>query len=264
MPPVWWNEIREQADRPPATPRVALAIDGHEVGSVAAPLLAALCRADLPLTVAPGGTRATVRGAGSAALREIADWLRANGHAGRWRDELLAVRAAGRGPALAVVERGVARNLGLATWAVQLHARDPDQGGWWLQQRALDKATDPGRWDTVTGGLVAAGESVAQALERESWEEAGVRLAALATPPCDAGRFTVRRPVADSGTHGFMVETVHAFACSLDAGQVPVNRDGEVLRFDTFCDGRIDALVADGALTLEAAVAVALCRGVRA
>ncbi|MEH3085524.1 MAG: NUDIX domain-containing protein [Xylophilus ampelinus] len=164
------------------------------------------------------------------------------------------------GPVLAVVERGVARNLGIGTWAVHLHARDPETGRWWMQRRALHKATDPGKWDTLMGGLVAAGETLPQALARESWEEAGVRVDALPRPPVGMGRFTVRRPVRDAGSHGLQVETVFAWAADLRPGQAPAGQDGEAMGFAACSDAEIDALARSGALTLEAAVAVRLCR----
>jgi hypothetical protein len=39
-----------------------------------------------------------------------------------------------------------------------------------VQQRALDKANDPGLWDTLMGGMVSAADTVATALARETWE----------------------------------------------------------------------------------------------
>ena len=264
--PPWWPSLRDRAHRQPASPRADLRVDGRVAGSVAWPLVELLVEAGLPLVVDHRAGHVAPRGDASDALGEVAAWLHRAGHAGRWRDEPIAVRAMAdvEGPVLAVVERAAVRNLGIHTRAVQLHAREPHGGGWWLQQRALDKATDPGKWDTITGGLVAAGESVEVALERESWEEAGVRLRELAAAPVAAGRFTVRRPVDDAGSHGYLVETVFAFACALAPGQLPRNQDGEVLRFECVSDAGIDRMVATGELTLEAAVAVALCRGVRA
>lgn len=207
----------------------------------------------------------TLVGNADTALAHIADWLRQHGHAGRWRDEKLAVADADAdadGNVLASVERGVVRVLGIATTSVQLHARAGDATGWWLQQRALDKATDPGLWDTLMGGMVAAGETVEQALFRETWEEAGIDLRSLPLLGRlrSAGSVTVQRPVTDSGSHGWLVETMHAFECTLPAGLVPLNRDGEVLQFACYPDAGIDRLAAAGQLTQEAATAVALCR----
>ncbi|MCZ2498736.1 NUDIX domain-containing protein [Xylophilus sp. Kf1] len=240
-----------------AAPRVPLRIAGQVVGSVARPLGDALLRAALPLHA--DGEALVLAGPADAALAAIAGWLRDHGHAGRWRDEALAVEDR-RGRVLGSVERGVVRCLGIATRSVQLHARAADGGGWWMQQRALDKATDPGRWDTLMGGMVAFGESVAQALERETREEAGIDLQALPAPPRACGAIRVSRPVTDSGSHGWLVETMHAFGCTLPAGAVPVNRDGEVLRFACLGDAEIDRLAAAGELTQEAVSAVAMCR----
>lgn len=257
----WWEDVRQRANQSEAEPRLPLLIASEVAGSIALPLLAPMLEAHLPLRHAPGGAGVELAGEATSSLRSVADWLRAHELAGRWREELLAVRSHIDGPVLATVERGVARNLGIHTHAVQLHAREAGRGMWWLQQRALNKATDPGRWDTLAGGLVSDGESVAVALARESWEEAGVRLANLPQPPLSAGSYTVRRPVDDSGRHGYMVETVHAFSCVLGDGGVPVNHDGEVLRFDRFTDDQIDKMVLAGQLALEAAVAIALDRG---
>lgn len=56
---------------------------------------------------------------------------------------------------------------------VHLHVLDRE-GRLCLQRRALAKDTNPGRWDVSVGGHVAAGETVADALARESREELGI------------------------------------------------------------------------------------------
>ena len=133
----------------------------------------------------------------------------------RWRDELLPL-VDGKGRTLGSVERGVARVLGLRTFAVHLSGRSAD-GRFWVQQRAFDKATDPGRWDTLMGGQMAAGESIEATLERETAEEAGLGLAdltALARGPDVA----VRRPVVE----GYMDERIAVFRAVLAEGVLPV------------------------------------------
>ena len=130
------------------------------------------------------------------------------------------------GSALAVVERAVVRVLGITTWAVHLVGFAPD-GRVWVQQRAFDKATDPGRWDTLMGGQVGAGESVAATLERETQEETGLAIAALADVR-HADLITVRRPVAE----GYVVEHIEVFEATVPATLVPRNQDGEVERFE--------------------------------
>ncbi|RZL67626.1 MAG: NUDIX domain-containing protein, partial [Variovorax sp.] len=189
----------------------------------------------------------------------IADWLRATGRAGAWRNEQLGVVSVEAGRRLATVERAVVRNLGLHTHSVQLHARSVGDRCW-LQQRSFDKATDPGRWDTLSAGLVSADESVMTALHRETWEEAGIRVDEALRMLRACGTFTVRRPVTDSGAHGYLVETVHAFDAVLVEGQSPSNRDGEVIAFETFSDAEIDTMVRSEQLTLEAAVTIVLSR----
>src|SRR5690606_1323182 len=78
-----------------------------------------------------------------------------------------------------VADRAAMRPLGMLTQAVHLSAWAPD-GRLWIARRALDKPNDPGLWDTLAGGLVAAGEDCETALLRESREEAGLQAVEIA------------------------------------------------------------------------------------
>ena len=247
--PAWLQRLRERADTPPVRPRESLFLqDGKTaIGSLEPALARRLHDAGL---LAATGAGWCVAAAVDTALAAIARWLAAEGLASRWRDELLAVTDA-EGRTVGAIERAAVRPLGITTFAVHLVGCGPD-GRYWLQQRALDKATDPGLWDTLMGGLVAAGESTLQTLERETWEEAGLRLADLeAVRPL--GRLTVRRPVRE----GYMVEQIEMFRAVVPERLTPVNQDGEVMAFacldaQTLCD----QLAAD-AFTLEAALILA-------
>ncbi|HEY9064424.1 MAG TPA: NUDIX domain-containing protein, partial [Burkholderiaceae bacterium] len=229
------------------------------IGSIEPPLARRLADAGLlrpddaePTDAAardPGWRLPGVPGA-DAALAAIARWLHANGFGGRWRDELLAVVAAEGGTApLAAIERAAVRPLGIVTHAVHLVGRRASDGHVWVQQRALDKATDPGMWDTLMGGLVAARETIAQTLERETWEEAGLRIVEVADVQA-RGRVTVRRPVPD----GYMVEHIEIFEARVPDALAPQNQDGEVAQFECLpADELCKRLHADK-FTLEAAL----------
>lgn len=211
-----------------------------------------LARAGVPLREGAEAWRVELSAAAEAApaLAAIAQWLHANGLAAAWRDELLCVTDPSGSP-VALIERAAVRPLGIATHAVHLVACDA-RGHVWVQQRAFDKATDPGRWDTTMGGLLSADESIAHTLARETWEEAGLRIEAL-RGVATFGRMTVRRPVAE----GYMVEHIDMFEATVPDGLVPLNQDGEVERFE--CLDRVslvERLHAD-AFTLEAGMILA-------
>jgi 8-oxo-dGTP pyrophosphatase MutT (NUDIX family) len=240
----WWQTLAERASRPPLRPRQALRIGAAVVGSLEPELAQQLAAAGLL------GIDAVIAGDADAALAGIARWLHANGHTARWRDELLAVTD-GSGAVRARIERSAVRPLGIATHAVHLIAFTP-RGEAWVQQRSLDKATDPGLWDTLVGGLVAAGESDADALERETWEEAGLRVHDLRELRRSDG-MTVRRPVRE----GYMVEHIEVYEAVVPEGLVPVNQDGEVARFERLAPEALWQRLAADEFTLEAALMLA-------
>jgi len=261
MSPVDWHALRAAASLAPAAPRRTLVVAGTDVGSIDSMLAERLLGAGLPLRVSDDGAIA-VDGPADTSLALVAQWLHEHGHAGRWRNELLPVCGANQ-RCIARIERAVVRPLGIATHAVHLvgWAEGASERSQWLQQRAFDKATDAGLWDTMVGGLMAADESAAQALERECWEEAGLHVADLGAVQ-HAGLVTVRRPVQDSGTGGYMVEHIRAMHCMVAKSLVPLNRDGEVERFECLSPIEVDARIAAGAVTLEAALVIERCRAI--
>ncbi|MBX3605049.1 MAG: NUDIX domain-containing protein [Piscinibacter sp.] len=243
----WRARLDARAAAPPLRERrpLRLAAGGAEIGSVESALGRRLVAAGLPVAEDAGGF--AVDGDPDASLASLARWLHAQGLAGRWRDELLSVTDAS-GIVHAAIERAAVRPLGITTHAVHLAGRQAG-GRWWLQQRALDKATDPGLWDTLMGGLVADRESLAQTLERETWEEAGLRVADL-QGLVRHGDLLVRRPVSE----GYMVERIAVFEAVVPAPLQPVNQDGEVLRFELVDTATLQRRLADDAFTLEAAL----------
>lgn len=154
-------------------------------------------------------------------MRRIALALSESGCLRGWRDELLDVYGEGR--RLCVMERTAMRPLGLLTKAVHLNAWSTD-GRLWLARRADTKATDPGKWDTLVGGLAAAAESLDASLVRECFEEAGLHAADIRarSPLRIILRMHRRLP------EGYQVEDLLVSDCVLPDAVDPQNQDGEV------------------------------------
>jgi 8-oxo-dGTP pyrophosphatase MutT (NUDIX family) len=247
LDPAWIARLEARASQPPLRARepLTLAAGDIRIGSVEPHLGARIAAAGLALERPGGGWQ--IYGPVDAALASIAAWLDANRLCSRWRGELLTVTAQDGTP-VGSVERAASRALGLTTRAVHLVGRSAD-GAFWVQQRAFDKATDPGLWDTLMGGLITAGESVADTLARETLEEAGLGLDAL-RDLAHRGRISIRRPVVD----GYMVEHIEIFEALVPDGVEPVNRDGEVERFERLVAAPLLERLHADAFTLEAAL----------
>lgn len=196
----------------------------------------------------------------SSALSAISNALRDAGKLTHWRDERLPV-VADDGTQVGSIERACVRLLGIRTFAVHLcahcHVSDTIDAGVpsvWLQRRAANKPVDPGRLDTLAGGLVgtdAGGriEPLTLALSREIHEEAGLR-------PNQYGEPTLIQTVRFSQDidQGFMEEDCVVFHAQVNAGVTPVNLDGEVSEFYQVSQDDLLKKIAAGELTDTAAV----------
>jgi isopentenyldiphosphate isomerase len=117
---------------------------------------------------------------------------------------------------------------------VHLHVFDVG-GRLYLQKRARSKDTQPGRWDTSVGGHVMAGESVADALQREAREELAI--------DASAARFLFRYQYGGS----FETEMAHVYALDWSGEIRPDPAEIDEGRF--FDLREIEGLVGTGALT---------------
>ncbi|MEY2954365.1 MAG: hypothetical protein RLZZ401_2452, partial [Pseudomonadota bacterium] len=211
----------------------------------------------------------------TSSLNTLAEAMRTArlGHVAHyWRNEQLAVQGPG-GQRLGSVERGAVRPLGIATRAVHLVGRAPD-GRIWVQQRSFSKANDPGQWDTLMGGMVAAADTLALALRRETQEEAGLDVDAL-EGMAHGGCVRICRPTDDdlagsampgipvSGL-GYMVEEIDWFSGTVPAGLTPENQDGEVAQFELLQPGELVARLQRDEFTLEASLILVAALGVPA
>jgi len=257
----WLARLRAGADVPPLRARVPLraaARGGAVIGSVEPGFLTQIA----PPRLADGGPVVEPAASGgeagwmlhgdvTAGLALVALALRDAGLAHAWRNEQLAVPDE-HGVRAGTVERAVMRVLGITTCAVHLVGQAPD-GRFWVQQRSFSKANDPGLWDTLMGGMVSAADSLETALERETWEEAGLVLASLQDVAW-GGRITTRRPAADGGGAGYVVEHIDWYRCTVPDGMAPVNQDGEVERFGLVSREQLVAGLHQGEFTTEAAL----------
>ena len=250
----WRAALLCRAQQAPLKARLPLLWQGRVFGSIEHAALEALDGVrgtnDRAL-LCREGVAWTVHGDLDDGLRRLALRLQAAGLAHVWRDELLRVCDL-HGVPLASVERAAVRVLGIATRAVHLVGFDP-RGHVWLQQRALTKANDPGLWDTLMGGMVSAADTLETALERETWEEAGLRLDDL-QDLYTGGWVHLERPAEDGTRHGYMVEDICWSRCTVPTDQQPLNQDGEVARFECVAPAEVVARLQQGLFTDEAAL----------
>lgn len=256
----WLAQARSQARQPPAAAREPFWVAGRCVGSVLSEVMHQIQCSCLPPfnsllifqeQTARGWHLQCTPGDATGALHLLAHALQAAGRCGPWRDEQLAVLDA-QGLRLATVERGAVRVLGLTTQAVHLVGTAPD-GRVWVQQRAFTKPNDPGLWDTLMGGMVAASDTLEQAVARETWEEAGLQVQALASLR-HGGCVEFSRPSHEGGGAGYMRERIEWFHAVVPAGMAPCNQDGEVERFECWTVPQVRERMVQGLFTLEAAL----------
>jgi 8-oxo-dGTP pyrophosphatase MutT (NUDIX family) len=100
--------------------------------------------------------------------------------------------------------------------------------------------------------MVPAGDGLQQALERESWEEAGLRPADL-RGLSHGGCVVTRRPSTELDW-GYTIERLEWFTCELAPGVVPANQDGEVAGFACLPPDELARQLQAGAFTLDAAL----------
>lgn len=253
----WLEKLQAEANQSPALARVPFYVENMKIGSVEPIFMRHLGifskkydRKMLLKEEHSGWHLICDQSDVTSGLNQLAGVLRDAGLAGAWRHEQLAVRDA-QGVQIGTIERGAVRPLGIATLAVHLVGQTTD-GRFWVQQRALNKPNDPGKWDTLMGGMVSADDTVETALQRETWEEAGLHIADL-QGLYYGGRQSNCRPSSD-GAAGYMQEFIEWFVATLPDGMTPINQDAEVAQFMLMDKAQLLAAMQRGDFTLEAAL----------
>jgi len=183
-------------------------------------------------------------------VAQIAQTLHAAGCIPRWRNELLDLWTLDNQP-IGAVERGAVRPLGLLTRAVHLNAWSED-GNLWVARRSLSKPTDPGLWDTLVGGLVGLREDPGLALERESFEEAGLTAHDLRNRTPIRSIAMMQRKLPE----GLQREQVLTAECVLDPKVLPINQDGESMTIECLPPGEVIQMIEAKLFTVEASLVI--------
>lgn len=260
----WLEKLRSESQCPPVKPRIPLLWKGQIIGTVAQGFLDHLGvdqllgqRIALTHKKAPGMGEAWSLTAPDASfgLNALAHLLREAGSIGPWRDEQIGVSTV-QGQRVATVERGAVRVLGVATHAVHLIGLAPD-GRMWVQQRSASKAHYPHRWDTLMGGMVAAGDNLQQALAREVQEEAGLDVTQL-QGLVHGGYLHMACPSDEvAGGVAYMRERIDWFSAIVPAPLQPANQDGEVQQFRCIDSATLMQWLVQGEFTPEASLVLA-------
>lgn len=244
--------ILAQAQTAPPADAVCLVIARQACGCLTRDVAAQLAGGVDGLRLSDGMLELRDEGLDAAArserLQQAAQFLLERRFVSAWRNENLDIRADPDAPALAWIDRCAVRVLGITTYSVHLNGYTAD-GQLVVARRAAHKRVDPGMWDNLAGGMIAAGEDVRTALAREAFEEAGIDVLGMAVE--SGTRIHVRRPIAE----GTLAEAVQVFDVNLPAGTVIANQDGEVERFETRPIGAVLQAIDRGEFTVEAALA---------
>lgn len=145
------------------------------------------------------------------------------------------------------LERSLFRPLGLLAQSVQLNARASD-GRYWVARRSLQKAIDPGLWDSCVAGGLPSNETPDQSIQREAREEAGIHGFAPESLRL-WGMVRVARMVEDL----LHIERVWVYEWNAPSDWRPRPEDDEVMAVDCWSLADVRAAWSEGRFNHEAA-----------
>lgn len=254
---VLWPAIHAAQVR--LVPRVPFHVlhDGQRLtaGSVARDHLGALARWPEALRVDREGVTLSIEAPQRDAFFALANRaLREAGLIVAWRGETYPVLAIETRQLLATFERAASRFWGTLTFGAHCNGfvaqADGRPAHLWIARRSLTKATDPGLLDNLIGGGVPHGQSPAETLLREGWEEAGLRAEQMRTL---APGHVLR--IARDIPEGFQLEEISVYDLALPPGLTPCSQDGEVHSMALMTSAEALAHAATEAMTVDASLA---------
>jgi len=225
----------------------------HPAGSVSRAHVPALRRWPQALRIDPERVTLTLPPAARTDFfTEANRVLRDEGLIRAWRDETYPLHSLADGTLLATVERAASRFWGSLTFGAHCNGYVAGADGrpvaLWIARRSFSKPTDPGLLDNLIGGGVAHGQTPAEALVREGWEEAGL------SPAQMLGRLEAGHVVelARDIPEGFQREHLSVYDLALPDDVLPSNQDGEVASLERLPIAEALALAATDAMTVDA------------
>ncbi len=175
--------------------------------------------------------------------------LRAEGKLQNWRDEAMDLLI--NNDCFLYTERAAFRAFGLTTRSVHLNGWVSDANGMrlWVAERSHNKFVDPGCLDNLVGGGVASGESLALAITRESWEEAGL---SFRHSPRPSSWLHVRRAIRE----GVQDELIAVHDVWLPPHFQAHNQDGEVASLQLHTIDHVLEQIVAGKFTWDSALVI--------
>ena len=164
----------------------------------------------------------------TGSMAEVGVTLTAAGLTNPWRNEPYAVGTR-FGECLFELERAVIPAFGVRGYGLHLtgFVRKGGQISIWVPRRTADRPTYPGQLDNTVAGGQPAGLSLAENLEKECAEEAGLP-ADIVQQARPTGTIQYRQEIE----HGLKDDLIFSYDLELPDGFEPCNSDGEVESFE--------------------------------
>ncbi|PWC39286.1 DUF4743 domain-containing protein [Azospirillum sp. TSO35-2] len=208
-------------------------LDGHSVGWVRHALAEALPGVDPGFVVTP--ERVTIAPeirdfeARSTLLDHAAGYLVERGAVTALRGEYYPVAPRWGAEPLARLDRAAVAAFGIESYGLHVngYVRGDDGGlSLWIGRRARDREIAPGQFDNLIAGGQPIGLTLAENLEKEAAEEAGLDPAIIRQArPVGAISYTMETEA------GLKRDRLFVYDLELPADLTPVNTDGEVEEF---------------------------------
>ncbi|AFZ83390.1 NUDIX-family hydrolase [Candidatus Kinetoplastibacterium blastocrithidii TCC012E] len=168
----------------------------------------------------------------------------------KWNNELLDII----GPnyeILGYIERSAARILGFKTRSVHMNSWLNNKE-LWVSKRSHKKTIDPGKLETIVGGLVSKGEKPEQALTRECYEEANLIERNILASSKLSRIFNIKKNTEE----GYQIEELLSKTSLLKESFYPKNNDGEVAIFKKMRIEEITPEILSDSFTIESSIII--------